>query len=166
MIMTVYQLAIYSELNQVSVDLSYGDGSVCKQQTVVYLLLANSMVDLVACLVSTLGFGFAIFLAMPGDPPGYESWELRIVNICNWVIRILLLCANVGLMIAMSAMVWGAQCRTIAQNAFYQFMTVVLIIEWLHPLAVIVGAALLVGLVELGLVIKKAIDKARGREVD
>jgi hypothetical protein len=163
MIMTVYQLSIYATLNAVVVDISEPNNT-CKAQTVIYLLLANSMVDLAACLVSTLGSGFAIFLAMPGDPPGYESIELRAVNICNWVVRGVLLSVNVALMISMSVMVWGAQCSTLSTNYFYQYMTVLLIIEWLHPLAVIAGAGILVGVIELALLIRGAIQRARGKE--
>lgn len=159
--MTVYQLAIYSTLNTSTVDVSNSAGT-CKAQTVIHLVLANAMVDLAACLSSTLGFGFAIFLAFP---QGYESLELRVVNICNWVIRCIFLLTNIALMVAMSTMVWGAQCSILASgssgNYFYQYMTVLLILEWIHPLAIIMCAAILVGVTEIVLRVKAFIDERR-----
>ncbi|KAL0487247.1 5 TM domain-containing transmembrane protein [Acrasis kona] len=160
MCMTVYQLSIYATLNDSAFDTNNADGK-CLEKTVMNILLANSMIDLVACIVSTLGFGFAIFFAMPGDPPGYQSLELRLVNICNWVIRITFLLVNIGLLGAMSAYVWGSNCKTLGRNGFFGYMQTLLIIVWVSPTFVILSSIIFVGIFELLLLIKRFIDSRK-----
>jgi hypothetical protein len=163
--MGIYACYTYQQLKGLVTDSQSADGTQCMGQTILNLLLASGIVELVSSFALLWAAIAAAYVGITIQKDLGEDWKFRIMEISAVslvLLRVLSIIAVIGMSIAMSVLLWRDQCSYLFVDSstgwFFQKMQTYLIIYWVLG----AGIGTIVTMSLIGIATYLIVVKARG----